>query len=258
MQTIAAFSVVAVCVVIRWAGCFGTFTVSEVTLSATVGKDVEIGSMGTADYFEYSTGAKVYGFAPNDGNPIKLFDKTMDTLVAVPWNPDNLKSSLLLRDPLLVFAFASTPKKILKRTLTFQAFPAYWSVADVEIFTAAATFKSMVGARSGYLYLLNDAGGNSIIKLDPANPSGATVHSIAAQISAYSFASFSAAAPKMLVFSELGNAARIDTAISLGVFAPMSSPTGPRRRSTSSCVTSNSSSLSRRLSLLRFDPSAPT
>src|SRR5262245_40066399 len=52
--------------------------------------------------------------------------------------------------------------------------------------------------------------------------------------------------------------ARIATAISGGVFEPMYSPTGPRRRAISSADRSNSSSRLRRASLFFFEPIAPT
>src|SRR5688572_1175563 len=52
--------------------------------------------------------------------------------------------------------------------------------------------------------------------------------------------------------------ARIATASSGGVFEPMYSPTGPRRRAISSAERSNSRSRSRRASLFFFEPMAPT
>ncbi len=201
-----------VAILARPAICFGSFVVSETAASPPAGKDILIGSMGFAsDFFEYSNGAKVYAFAPGDSNPIKLFDKTMDTLVIHTWNANQPKPSMLLQDPLLGFVFAPTPKIILRMTFTLQAYPSYWSVSASEIYTAAITYKALVGSRSGYLYLLNEANGNSIVKLDPANTAGATVHTIPTQASGYYFASFSASTPKMILFSDLGNAARFDT-----------------------------------------------
>src|SRR3954470_862862 len=52
--------------------------------------------------------------------------------------------------------------------------------------------------------------------------------------------------------------ARIATAISGGVFDPMYSPTGPRRRAISCSDKSNSRRRTRRASLFFFEPMAPT